>query len=82
MAISVERTGVADGELTDKIEKVIRDCIGQRPNEDWKVRIKPSRQSCEISVKGPVQTRSATFYDNEAKLPEKIAAWLNIYPLR
>ncbi len=35
----------------------------------------------QISVKGPVQTRSETFYDEGPKLPEKVAAWLSLYPL-
>jgi hypothetical protein len=82
MTISVERTEIADWELADKIEKLIRECIGERPNEEWKVGIKISRRFCEVSVKGPVQKRSATFYDEGPKLAEKIAAWLNLYPLR
>ncbi len=40
MTISVERAGIADAELADRVEKMIRDCIGERPSEEWQVRIK------------------------------------------
>ncbi len=82
MTISIERGEISDAETGNQIENVIRDCLGARPTEDWKASIELSGRFCEITIKGPVQTRSATFYDERAKLPEKIAEWLTLYPLR
>lgn len=80
--IHVERTISSDTQTADKIERAIRGCIGERPNENWNVSIALSGRFCTITIRGPVQTRREVFYDEWAELPEKIAAWLRSYPLR
>lgn len=82
MTISIERGEISDSETGTKIENAIRDCIGARPTEDWKASIELSDRFCKVTLRGPVQTRSAVFYDERTTLPEKIAEWLNLYPLR
>ena|SRR5579872_6997524 len=82
LAITLER------HLTEasrsRIESVIRDCIGDRPKEeeDWKIWIYSSSGYCQVTVKGPSQTRGRFFFDHGHTLPEKVRDWLESYPLR
>ena len=82
MAILVERTDTSFRETADRIEQVIRDAIGERQKENWKVSIELNGRFCEVTIKAPVQTRSEIFYDEPSKLPGKIATWLSLYPLK
>ena len=73
MAISIELNGISDLQIEDRIEGVIRDCIGDRPiEEDWKVQIHAWFGHCDVTVKAPTQTRERMFFDDIYVLPEKI----------
>lgn len=82
MALSIETNEISDSEIRKQVESVILGCIGERPKEeDWKVRICRVAGLCEVTVKGPVQTRRRLFYDENHMLPKKIRDWLELYPL-
>ena len=82
MAISIELNEISNPELREEIESVIRGCIGDRPKgEDWKVWIRVLVGNCEVTVKGPIQTRRRLFFDHAQNLPEQIRDWLEGYPL-
>jgi hypothetical protein len=84
LTISIELNELADPEIKQRIESVIRDCIGDRPKqeEDWKIWIYSSSDYCQVTVKGPSQTRGRFFFDHGHTLPEKVRDWLEAYPLR
>lgn len=83
MTISIELNELSDPEIQRKTESVIRGCIGDRPkDEDWKVWICSSSGYCQITVKGPSQTRGRFFFDYDRTLPEKVREWLESYPFR
>ena len=83
MTVSIELNEVSDPEIKKRIEGVIRDCIGVRSNEEvWKVQIRASFGHCEVTVRGPTQTRERIFFDDIHALPEKIRDWLESYPFR
>jgi hypothetical protein len=73
MTISIERCETSDKKAVGKIEQLIRDAIGERPNEHWIVSIELSGQFCQISIKSPGEIRSERVYDELSKLPEKIS---------
>ena len=50
--------------------------------EDWKVWIQSSSGYCQVTVKGPGQTRGRFFFDHYRALPEKVREWLELYPFR
>ena len=81
MAISIELNGISDLEIKNRIQGVIRDCIGVRPmEEDWKVQICAQFGHCQVTVKAPTQRRERMFFDDIHALPEKIRSWLESYP--
>lgn len=83
MTISIELNDLSDPELQKRIESVIRGCIGDRPKEEgWKVWICSSSGYCQVTVKGPSQTRRKVFFDHDHTLPEKVRDWLELYPFR
>jgi hypothetical protein len=83
LAIFIELNEISEPELRQSIEDVIRGCIGDRPNdEDWRVWIRDLAGPCEITVKGPLQTRKRLFFEDARLLPEKIREWLNGYLLQ
>jgi hypothetical protein len=83
LAISIELNGISDPFIKEKVERVIRDCIGDRPTvEDWEIQIRASFGHCQVTVKAPNQTRERMFFDDIHALPEKIRTWLESYPFR
>jgi hypothetical protein len=82
LAISIEQNDLPNQELRQKVVDTIRDCIGDRPNEDWKVSIRNLVGYYEITVKGPLQTRQKFFFDAAPKLPAIVRTWLESYPLK
>jgi hypothetical protein len=83
LTISIELNELSDPEIQKRIENVIRGCIGDRPKEeDWKVWIHSSSGYCQVTVKGPSQTRGKFFFDHDLTLPEKVREWLAAYPFR
>ncbi len=55
--------------------------IGQRKKvgRSW---ICSSSGYCEVTAKGPSQTRRKVFFDHDHTLPEKVRDWLELYPFR
>jgi hypothetical protein len=84
LTISIELNELSDPEIQKGVETVIRGCIGDRPKEeeDWKVYIYSSSGYCQVTVKGPTQTRGRFFFDRDHTLPEKVRNWLESYPFR
>jgi hypothetical protein len=83
LAISIELNEISEPEIRQRIENVIRGCIGDRPNdEDWKVWIRDLAGLCEVTVQGPIQTRKRLFYDDTHLLAQKVREWLEAYPLK
>jgi hypothetical protein len=83
LTISIELNELSDPEIQNRVESVIRGCIGDRPKEeDWKVWIYSSSGYCQIIVKGPSQTRGKFFFDHDLTLSEKVRGWLEAYPFR
>ncbi len=83
MTISIELNELADLEIRQRTESLIRGCIGDRPKEeDWKVWIRSSSGYCQVTVKGPSQTRGRFFFDHYRALPERVREWLELYPFR
>ncbi len=83
LTISIELNEISDLKIQKGIESVIRDCIGDRPKtEAWSVWIRTSGGHCQVTVKGPTQTRERFFFDDTHMLPEKIRDWLASYPFR
>jgi len=84
VAISIELNELSDPEIKQKTEDAIRDCIGARPGEaqHWEVWIRASGSHCQVTVKGPTQTRDRLFFEDGDALAEKIRNWLKSYPFR
>jgi len=83
LTISIELNELSDPQIQKSTESVIRACIGDRANdEDWEVWIYSSSAYCHVTVKGPTQTRARLFFDHDRTLPERVRAWLELYPLR
>jgi len=83
LTISIELNELADLEIRQRTESLIRGCIGDRPEEeDWKVWIQSSSGYCHVTVKGPGQTRGRFFFDHDRALPEQVREWLELYPFR
>jgi hypothetical protein len=84
LTISIELNELSDPEIQKRIESVIRGRIGDRPKdeEDWKVWIYSSSGYCQVTVRGPSQTRGRFFFDHSHTLPEKVRDWLESYPFR
>jgi hypothetical protein len=83
LTVSIELNELTQPEVQKRIESVIRRCIGEgRKEEDWKVWIHSSPGYCQVTVKGPSQTRGKFFFDHDYTLPEKVRDWLELYPFR
>jgi hypothetical protein len=83
LTISIELNELSNPEIKKRTEGVIRGCIGDRPkDEDWKVWIYSSSAYCQVTVKGPSQTRGKFFFDHDDTLPEQVREWLDSYPFR
>lgn len=82
LAISIEQNDLPDPELRQRVADAIRDCIGERPTENWKVWIQKLAGFYEITVTGPIQTRQKFFFEAAATLPDLVREWLDAYPLR
>jgi len=83
LAISIELNEISDVAVKRNVESVIRGCIGDRlKEEDWKVWIHASGGHCQVTVKGPTQTRERFFFEDVYALGEKVRTWLESYPFR
>jgi hypothetical protein len=83
LAISIELNEISDPEIKESTERVIRNCVGDRPKEEeWRVWIHSLGGYCQITVKGPSQTRERLFFNDIHTLPKKIHEWLDAYPFR
>lgn len=82
MTILIEWPNGSDRNIAGQVEQAIHDAIGERPNEHWSASIEVIGRFYKVTVKGPVQTRSERFFGERSKLPQKVAEWLALYPLR
>lgn len=83
MSISFELNEISNQDIKKKVEGVIRDCIGPRPDEEvWKIWIHNLAGCWKVVLKAPIQTRERMFFEEVRELPRKIQEWLESYPLR
>ena len=83
MAISDEFNEISDPGLNERLETVIRTCIGDRPSdENWKMFVHSGTTYSCIVVTGPTPKREQLFVGERHALPEKVRDWLESYPFR
>jgi hypothetical protein len=82
LPISIEVNEIPDPAVGQMIESVVRDGIGQQLGETWKVWIRSLSGAWHITVQGPNHMRERLFFGASHTLPEKIRAWLMLYPFQ
>jgi hypothetical protein len=80
--ISFDVNQIQNREIRQAVERVIGECIGDRPEEDWKIRIASGSGYYHVWVKGPGPVRKRFFFEDPQALPQAIRSWLELYPLR
>ena len=78
--ISFDLNEIEDRQIKQAVEGVMREWIGDRAGEDWKIRIESRAEYYRVWVKGPGPVRRRFFFEDPEALPQAIRSWLELYP--
>jgi len=83
VGLHIEIDGVRNSQARAQMERAIRECIGQLPNEEeWDVSFNRKDGQSVLVVRTPHQARRKVFYfSNDWDLSEAIPAWLQEHPV-
>ena len=81
MPIFFDTNEIDDPQTRQAVERAIGECLGDRPEEHWRIQIESRSEYYRVSVKGPGPVRRHYFFEQPEELPQAIRSWLELYPL-
>lgn len=83
MSLHVDFDGLWDVQTKARIDRALRSCIGDPPqDEEWSALVTSYGSYCIVLVKTLQQTRRKLFLLRALELSEAIPGWLKQYPLQ
>jgi hypothetical protein len=84
LGLIVNFDGFWDSPTKISIEDTIRKCVEPPEDDQWIVSLAAgfALQYCDVRIRTPNQTRTRLFFEPPDNLPQAIADWIRLYPLR